>query len=612
MKKIQRSETPVYYILPLLLLVAVVPLIVHLKVIPLDEVSYKSWTGQESNSDFFSYYKSILTIIFSILALAAFAIARHYKMIELKSLKLYYIPIAVYTVMVLLSSLYTDYPTVVMMGFVDRYEGMYVLISYMIILFTTINLVDKEKFIKVIVAGIFISAVVIGTIGIFQFFGVDFFKSELGKFLMLPESYRNTDLTFTFGPHTIYSTLYNTNYVGSYTAMLLPLAFAAFLYAKKAVPKIAAGVFTCLMFANWLGCRSRAGYMGGVIALAVLAILMRKSIIKNIKAIVPLLICIILIFVGMNAETNGELGGRIITTLSNIGDYSTVGEEETDTSEKTILEDIVLTEKMVSIVYGNNTLNLKLNNNEMQFSDADDKTLIIKNDPSGNITFEDERYSPYNILIDMSTNTLDIKIDKMGFILYIDPTGFKFVGERNALVDEIDRPESFGFEGKEKFASMRGYIWSRSIPMLKDNLIIGGGPDTFAIQFPQRDYVGKLRAFDRVTQIVDKPHNMYLQAGINTGVVSLIAFVFILALYILSSLKVYLRKTPLDDTGILGVAILTAVIGYAIAGLANDSLVSVAPVFWVILGLGISCNYMVNRKTATDKNKQVAGRKERK
>ena len=40
----------------------------------------------------------------------------------------------------------------------------------------------------------------------------------------------------------------------------------------------------------------------------------------------------------------------------------------------------------------------------------------------------------------------------------------------------------------------------------------------------------------------------------------------------------------------IGVGLLVAIVAYLIAGLANDSVVSVAPVFWALLGMGISIN----------------------
>jgi hypothetical protein len=315
----------------------------------------------------------------------------------------------------------------------------------------------------------------------------------------------------------------------------------------------------------------------------------------------------------MDHVASGELGGRIITTITNIGNEPT---QNNQTARKPLLKDIVLNGNQASIIYGDDTLNFVLNGSQLEFTDTSKKKLDISTNETGKISFNDSRYKDYNISLESSSNVFNIILNNMKFSLYLDQKGFKILGERGILLDKLDHPESVGFEGREKFGSMRGYIWSRSIPLLKNNLILGGGPDTFVMQFPQHDYVGKLRAFDMVNQIVDKPHNMYLQIGINTGVVSLIAVLFLLAAYLISSLKLYARKkVEIGEKEIFGMAFLSAVIGYAVSNLANDSLVSVAPVFWIILGLGISCNYLfshaevieikVNATGMRNSNKQV-------
>ena len=91
---------------------------------------------------------------------------------------------------------------------------------------------------------------------------------------------------------------------------------------------------------------------------------------------------------------------------------------------------------------------------------------------------------------------------------------------------------------------------------------------------------------------VDKPHNMYIQIAINTGVLSLIAFLALVFSYILSSFKLYFnRKIYSGFMDVAGLGILMAVIVYLFTGLSNDSIVSVAPVFWILLGSGLAVNH---------------------
>ncbi len=93
--------------------------------------------------------------------------------------------------------------------------------------------------------------------------------------------------------------------------------------------------------------------------------------------------------------------------------------------------------------------------------------------------------------------------------------------------------------------------------------------------------------------VVDKPHNLYLQIALNQGCIALMAFLVAVMLYIVQSIKLYTRKMDYTLKEIMGCACMEAVIGYLGAGIFNDSVVSVAPIFWVIWGFGIATNEMV-------------------
>ena len=156
-------------------------------------------------------------------------------------------------------------------------------------------------------------------------------------------------------------------------------------------------------------------------------------------------------------------------------------------------------------------------------------------------------------------------------------------------LDKIKTAPHALFSGYEKYASGRGYIWSRTLPLLKDNLILGSGADTFMLEFPQQDYVD-LYNYGYSGQLMTKPHNLYLQIGVQTGTLSLIAFLVFYAMYFISSVKLYLKSRFKSYYSQVGVAILVATVSYMVLGFANDSSITVAPVFWALIGLGISVN----------------------
>lgn len=71
------------------------------------------------------------------------------------------------------------------------------------------------------------------------------------------------------------------------------------------------------------------------------------------------------------------------------------------------------------------------------------------------------------------------------------------------------------------------------------------------------------------------------------------------AAYIISSLKQYIRSDFNSFKDIFGICILAGVIGYCVAGIFTDSVVSVAPVFWALLGLGIAVNRLAKKEPSS-------------
>ena len=181
-----------------------------------------------------------------------------------------------------------------------------------------------------------------------------------------------------------------------------------------------------------------------------------------------------------------------------------------------------------------------------------------------------------------------------------DDTTIHLINGNSKKDIDLEDPKSIGFAGKEKLASSRGYIWSRSLPMLRNTLLLGTGPDTFVFEFPQNDLLGKLYAYDSATTIVDKPHNLYLQIALNEGVIALLAFLGIILIYIVDSIKLYALKSKFTENEIMGISVFLAVIGYLFAGIFNDSVISVAPIFWIVLGVGVAVNF-INRKAFVSK-----------
>lgn len=539
--------------------------------------------------DFFSYYKMIWLFIATFCAFIAFIGYSYLNNTFMIKNTLYYVPMAVYSLFVLLSSLFSEYLYVSLVGFPDRYEGMLVLLSYIAVLFITINIVNSERHVKILLGGLTASGTALGIFGFLQYFGYDFFKTDLARRVILPADLYQEGYSFTvrYGIHRVYLTMYNPNYVGSYMVMLFCLSLAVYILVRKNSYKVFSGAFSILIFINLIGSQSRAGFIGCIAGTIILVILLRKKLVPNFKYLIAIFLCYTFVFVGMNYVSEGALS-RGLSLSRGVRDLTVQYEEGVSP-----FRDLIFNEREMSIITDDATLVIMLDNNN-QFLFFDDEGGVVsaesfKEDNKIYIVFQEEEYKDFLFRIDEDEGIMYFIYDRVRAEFIVTDKGFMILGSLRKPYS-ISEVESWFFEDRERFASSRGYIWSRSLPLLKDSWFLGTGADTFALYFPQDDIVGKLNVFGHTKMMVDKPHNLYLQAAINTGFPSLIALICLFALYSLQSFRLFWKSDFDTFFPIIGVGIFTAFIGYAVSGLFNDSVISVAPVFWVLLGIGISIN----------------------
>lgn len=569
-------------ILPITAIVLIVPLIVHMKVVPIESSIRAFWFQSSFDYDFFSYYKMLFTVILVSAALLLYALnVVINRNIPRKSN--YYIPLVIYIIFVVLSTLFSQYKSIALFGFMNRYEGMLALLSYAFLIFLVINIVKNEEQIKLILLSLIISSFVIGLIGVFQYYGLDFFKSSLGKRIMLPVNYREfiSGVDIKFGNFSIYSTLYNPNYVGSYSSMILMLCIPFIVFSKNRVYTLLAGGTACIMFANLIGCGSRAGLAGVLISTIFFVILAWRGILKNLKRILFFMLFITFIYYSMNTVSHGKISYNY--TQKNINQIT-----NNSVSQNGTLIDVVSEGNAIKIITSTEVLIIKCIEGKIHFEDDKGSVLALKNE-NGKFLVLNQRYKHYQLSYDYDLKILSVARGDKKLKFLVNDDRFMLLNN-NGEPDFITPIEKIGFKGYEHFGSGRGYIWSRSLPLIKKTIFIGKGPDTFALYFPQNDYIGKLITFNDMGIIIDKPHNFYIQTAINTGVVSCTALIVMFVMYISKSIRKYRRKNPESFQQITGVGLLFSVSSYLMTSAFNDSVISVAPVFWVLFALGIYIN----------------------
>ena len=144
------------------------------------------------------------------------------------------------------------------------------------------------------------------------------------------------------------------------------------------------------------------------------------------------------------------------------------------------------------------------------------------------------------------------------------------------------------FEAGDAFLNGRGYLWKRIIPLIAKNPLLGTGPDTFLQVFPQNDYVARANlGYGFFSEILTNAHSLYLQIGLQNGLLVLLCILWLLVNYIKKTWKFYAHKEFYDETDRIGVGCFLGSLGYLICGCTFASSICTTPIFMILVGLTI-------------------------
>lgn len=592
-----QRDISIFYFVPLMIITAIVPLIVYAKYVDLSGTNQGFyWTGQMKCLDFFSYWKSYWLVLLTGISLCLYVFLYIFKKLSFKLELKYYIPMFIYIVAVLLSSVFSIDKQTALNGFFDSYQGMWVLLSYIFLTFLMINYTNSERDYKLFVYMFIFLIIVEGIIGVFQYFGYDLFQTKLGSSLIVPNKIiLDGGLSFNFDKYEIYGTMFNTNFVGSFATLMIPISVLYLVVAKSLKCRIISIIAFVLCVFTMIGCNSRAGYLGVFVIAISSVVLLRKYIKKHLKIVIPVIIILIIIALVLSIT----FGGKFVDRFKSLGQLLQKQESTEQSSSALILESIDTKDNLVSIRSNKLNLNILVEDNKLYFLDETNEKLPMKKNELGNLVADVD--NGIYLQVKMSENypgfSLITPWVHKGSINFLINEGKIYCISNGGRQIDIEEAECFSIlEGYEKTLSSRGYIWGRTIPLLKNYIFYGAGADNFIYTFPHNDYITRMNVDINCNSVIDKPHNYYLQVAINTGVVSLLALLAIFAFYIISSIKLLWNCNFDSFEKKLGLACLLSVIGYLFTAICNDQIVSVAPLFYVILGLGISVNIKLNKK----------------
>ena len=474
----------------------------------------------------------------------------------------------------------------------ERYEGAFVWLCYIAFFIVAMAFSSNMKRFSWILTGIMISGALVGLIGFGQFFGANIFNSQAFAKFIMGSYYKGQSLNIRFD--SVFATLYNPNCASMFFAMM-------FMPIKNKV-KIPLIVLAVILLVALVGTNGAGGFIGTVAGVGISAIVAICYYVFKVKSPKAIIACVIAIVIAIGAvvvffNTDNKIVAKINIITEALKDGQSLG------GSASFYEDVNVDGETATVITkdGNYTIDyaeagtqLMHNGNvltpvsiEPMESQKDGKTYTFN-----------ESGMTWKMMIYGNNATL-VGVDPQGTETYFM---FSEVDGKLSMVDRFGTPvdlnvpvESFGFNGVERLGSNRGYIYSRSIPLLKHNIILGAGADNFVLEFPQQDIKSKLEFLGDPYVIIDKPHNMFLQMGINDGCIALLVMIALFVLYVAQTIK----RIFTDNNKYLQAVrygLMAGCIAYMITGLTTDSVVSVAPVFWIMLGAGFGVNMIGNEK----------------
>lgn len=538
------------------------PLIVFGKRIKLHENSIRYQTGiviSGEQWDFFNYYKELGIGIGALLLLLAYLS----DIKKLKNQDKYSMLIKILIILNVLSFSFSPFKEISLLGIVERFEGVVAEVSYLVIFLCSLFFLKSEKMRERVLELIIFSSTIIFTIGIFQYFNISIYENDfVMKFItgFKPENFQGID--FTLRKSFVYGTHSNPNYMGSYAVIMFFLGLGRYLTEKR---NLIYGCYTLLAYANLVGSHSRAGQAGYYGGLIILFIFLGRDIRKYWKKLGVIFLLVYGVWYGMDSWSEGFLGKRM----------------EFDSGEIAQIYAIKPIEDGV-IIEGRKDLTIKKVASTLEFYDeSGGKIEVLRK--YGGAFLDKEGYRDYRI--QRSGGNKDLYLLSNGSFSYelLHSKGEFYTRDHMGGYVPIREIARFKLlDGYEKKGSNRGYIWSRSIPLLWTRPLFGWGQDNFVLAFPQDDFLGKSLFYGNRGMLVDKPHNYFLQIGINNGIPYLLITLILFGVYFIKGMIIGIRKK------FEGVScIFIASTGYMITLLFNDSVVSVAPIFWCLLSMGV-------------------------
>lgn len=554
-------------------------------------------------ADFFLYHKEMLLLVFAVWLILFFIGEQIYPQkpfrdipLRSKHARVTLGLIGIYALCIGASVLFSVDKKTAVWGGSTEYEGMAALLSYLILFLAGYNYFRAPRFRKILKRGLLVLMTVICLLALVEYFYKPIYEIDFLKYFIAPKEQRVMAESLSNQEYVgkITLSLYNPGYLGGLCSLLLPISFGIMYEEEARWRRLLCCFLHVGLWFTLLGTGVTGPFFAAAAGMAVLFVVMRKEGKKLIRSIGVSALFLVIVFFLVNLFTDGAIVRRFLNVVSN-------SSSEEETSERFVLTGLEISEDAIKVSSGEKSFYVRaelpglVTPENFTFVNPSGRELQTAVDTSGTIHFLEEGYEAVRFACRDRRLCMDLGYDDT-IDFYVTEHSFALVGQNGAAIGEIPQ-SSIQSESLKKLypvATGRGYMWVNTLPILTECLFVGKGPGHFTYSFVQNDVVGLVNTHGSCKFVIDKPHNWYLQIAVGTGVISLLAVFALFFRYFKGGFAAYIIRAQADDGDIFEKGLWAGLLAFCVTGLVNDSIVTVNPVFWLLLGIG--CCAVDNRK----------------
>ncbi len=565
--------------LPLVAAISVVPLLVRLRLVGVEGRQMPNFDGWSVYPDLFFWLKSLVLMGLAA-ACVAFAVASRRAPRD----RVFAALCLAFTGTILVSTMASPYSSLAWFGFPTQFEGGLIWIAYLVL---AVHAASDSSRAERLLGPYFISASLIAALGILQSYDLDYLNFPILKTLILGGRATGAPVHLNIsGGGKIISTLSHGNYVGAYCSLAIPVSLAYFLRASGRLRVLLWFAVQLLLAAVWLACQSKGGLIAGAVGSAFVLFILRKRVWQSWVRLSLLLVChgLLVFILHVNfgnyetAVTSSYEGWKsaLAGHADRAGLFETVSPESVAS-----LGSLKYDGKVLSFHPGakdSEGVQLRVEKDGVQISDGLGRPVPFE--LSGReVRLRSEELRDFRILMGRYyfSKVLVLCHRDRCFPLEIGENDHRLRLLYGMQAYELESPARADLPIPDSVFTGRGSIWRLTLPLLSGAWFKGKGFGTYPLEMRINSPV--FRSVEKPL-ILDKPHSLYLQIAFGAGFLGLGLFLALVGRTVARAARRLIRDPDFVHAGIAG-----AVIGYLVSGVVNDSVVCVAPVFWVFLGL---------------------------